>query len=109
MANAYDDRVLTLHGRGQGFESPRLHSWNTAICRWTRRVSSGQQQVWPLLQRVASILSYPQVEVTPASQANLSSRSHTCIMQCGSCSLKPAVTAVVSRTSSEAIARSLCG
>src|SRR5215211_1933239 len=34
---------------------------------------------------------HPQVEVTPASQANLSSRSHTCIMQCGSCSLKPAV------------------
>src|SRR5215217_6413828 len=31
---------------------------------------------------------HPQVEVTPASQANLSSRSHTCIMQCGSCSLK---------------------
>src|SRR5215212_3990130 len=35
---------------------------------------------------------HPQVEVTPATQANLSSRSHTCIMQCGSCSLKPAVT-----------------
>ena len=35
---------------------------------------------------------HPQVEVTPASQANLSSRSHTCIMQCGSCSLKAAVT-----------------
>src|SRR5215211_8273140 len=35
---------------------------------------------------------HPQVEVTLASQANLSSRSHTCIMQCGSCSLKPAVT-----------------
>ena|SRR5215212_1695055 len=33
---------------------------------------------------------HPQVEVTPASQANLSSRLHTCIMQCGSCSLKPA-------------------
>src|SRR5215213_2224602 len=32
---------------------------------------------------------HPQVEVTPASQANLSSRSHTTrIMQCGSCSLK---------------------
>src|SRR5215212_1588562 len=38
---------------------------------------------------------HPQVEVTPASQANLSSRSHTCIMQCGSCSLKPAVTTLI--------------
>jgi hypothetical protein len=25
-ANLYDDRALTLHGGGQGFESPRLHS-----------------------------------------------------------------------------------
>src|SRR5215208_3668813 len=40
------------------------------------------------LQQIASILTYPQVDVTPASQASLSSRSHTCIMQCGSCSPK---------------------
>jgi hypothetical protein len=33
----------------------------------------------------------PAVAVTPASQVSLSSRSHTCIMQCGSCSLEPAV------------------
>ena len=43
------------------------------------------------LQRVASILTYPQVDVTPASQGSLSSRSHARIMQCGSRSLKPAV------------------
>jgi hypothetical protein len=42
-------------------------------------------------QRIASILSYPRVEVTPAGRASLSSRSHTCIIQCGSCSLKPTV------------------
>jgi FCD domain len=33
----------------------------------------------------------PAVAVTPAGQVSLSSRSHTCIMQRGSCSLKPAV------------------
>ena len=33
MVNDGDDRALTLHGGGQGFESPRLHSENTLICR----------------------------------------------------------------------------
>src|SRR5215213_2713189 len=39
------------------------------------------EQVYWTLQRVASILTRPQVDVTPASQANLSSRSRTCIIQ----------------------------
>src|SRR5215212_3917937 len=43
------------------------------------------------LQRVASILTYLQVDVTSANQTNPSSRPHMCIMRCGSCSLKPAV------------------
>src|SRR4051794_13077561 len=43
------------------------------------------------LQRVASILTRPQVGVTSANQTNPSSRPHMCIMQCGSWPLKPAV------------------
>jgi hypothetical protein len=63
-------------------------------CRTSRTLSA--RRICPSFvhqsQRVASVLTYPQVYVTPASQASLSSRSHTCIMQCGSSSLKPAVT-----------------
>jgi hypothetical protein len=44
-----------------------------------------------LLQRVASILAYPQGEGTSANQTNSSSRPRLCIMRDGSCSLKPAV------------------
>src|SRR5215212_8511043 len=47
-----------------------------------------------LSQRVASILTCLQVVVTSANQTNPSSRPHMCIMRCGSCSLKPAVTLV---------------
>src|SRR5829696_7199887 len=43
------------------------------------------------LQRVAPILTCLQVDVTSANQTSLSSGPHMCIMQCGSCSLKPAV------------------
>jgi hypothetical protein len=32
-ANSHDVMDLTLHGGGQGFESPRLHSKNVAFCR----------------------------------------------------------------------------
>ena len=33
MANNHDIMNLTLHGGGQGFESPRLHFENVVICR----------------------------------------------------------------------------
>jgi len=60
--------------------------------QWLRRPQGSHKgRKRHLLQRVASILSYPRVAVTTASQVSLSSRSHTCIMQRGSCSLKPAV------------------
>jgi hypothetical protein len=29
----HDIKALTLHGGGQGFESPRLHFRNVKICR----------------------------------------------------------------------------
>jgi hypothetical protein len=29
----HDIKALTLHGGGQGFESPRLHSLNILVCR----------------------------------------------------------------------------
>ena len=45
----------------------------------------------PHIQRVASILTCLQVDVSSANQANSSSRPHMCIPRCGSCSLKPAV------------------
>jgi hypothetical protein len=43
-------------------------------------------------QRVASILTCPQVDATSSNQPSPSPRSHTCIMRCGSPSVKPAVT-----------------
>src|SRR5215212_3305102 len=43
-------------------------------------------------QRVASILTCPQVDATSADQASPSSRSRMCTMRYGSRSLKPAVT-----------------
>jgi hypothetical protein len=33
VANSHDVVDLTLHGGGQGFESPRLHSKKARICR----------------------------------------------------------------------------
>ncbi len=44
-----------------------------------------------ILQRVASILVRPQVDVTSAPRTNPSSRPHMCIMREGSCSVKRAV------------------
>src|SRR5829696_2133924 len=49
-----------------------------------------------VLQRVASILACPQGDVTSANQTNPSSRPQMCIIGDGSCSLKPAVSAIVS-------------
>jgi hypothetical protein len=34
VANNQDIMDLTLHGGGQGFESPRLHSENVLFCRY---------------------------------------------------------------------------
>src|SRR5215213_4969199 len=63
----------------------------------TRDLRSGlTQRRSPLTAGCIDADLHPQVEVTLASQANLSSRSHTCIMQCGSCSLKPAVSVLCS-------------
>jgi hypothetical protein len=47
--------------------------------------------LYGVVQRVASILAYPQGDVTSANQTNPSSRPQMCIIGDGSCSLKPAV------------------
>src|SRR5215213_2814366 len=70
----------------------------------TRDLRSGlTQRRSPLTAGCIDADLHPQVEVTLASQANLSSRSHTCIMQCGSCSLKPAVTEMLKCFSSRPV------
>jgi hypothetical protein len=42
-ANARDDRALTLHGGGRGFESPRLHFRKRLFCRTNL---TGKQELW---------------------------------------------------------------
>jgi len=53
VANNHDIMDLTLHGGGQGFDSPRLHYINVQICRVKRgECKRGQALPGPFLTPV---------------------------------------------------------